>query len=132
VVELKLTSSNSVHNNQMKATELQEHLYKLEERLFHPSREKDRSQLVPLFAEDFQEYCSSGRIYSRQQAIDDLMASSPRAATISHFYVTVLAPDAALATYHATTAMHVSHRSSLWVFRDNRWQLLFHQGTIAS
>jgi hypothetical protein len=44
----------------------------------------------------------------------------------------VLAPDAALATYHATTTLHTSHRSSLWVFRDNHWQLLFHQGTIAS
>ena len=31
----------------------------------------------------------------------------------------------------ATTALAVSHRSSLWVFRDNRWQLHFHQGTIA-
>lgn len=116
----------------MNAAELQDHLHTLEERLFHPSREKNRADLIPLFAQDFQEYCSSGRIYSRQQAIDDLMASPARNATISHFYVTVLAPDVALATYHATTALHTSHRSSLWVFRDNRWQLLFHQGTVAS
>jgi hypothetical protein len=116
----------------MKASELQDHLYTLEERLLHPSRVKDRATLLPLLAEDFQEYCSSGRIYSRQQTIDDLMTSTPRSATISHFYVTVLAPDAALATYHATTSLHTSHRSSLWVFRDKRWQLLFHQGTIAS
>ncbi|HEV2710057.1 MAG TPA: DUF4440 domain-containing protein [Edaphobacter sp.] len=116
----------------MTTAQLQEHLYKLEERLFHPSREKNRADLLPLIAQDFQEYCSSGRIYSRQQAVDDLMASTPRNATISHFYVTVLAPDAALATYHATTTLHTSHRSSLWVFRDNRWQLLFHQGTVAA
>lgn len=116
----------------MKAAELQDHLHTLEERLLHPGREKNRAALLPLLAEDFQEYCSSGRIYSRQQTVDDLMTSTPRAATISHFYVTVLSPHAALATYHATTALHVSHRSSLWVFRDNRWQLLFHQGTIAS
>jgi hypothetical protein len=116
----------------MKAAQLQEHLYKLEERLFHPSREADRAALIPLIADDFQEYCSSGRIYSRQQTIDDLLTSSPRNATISHFYVTRLAPDVALATYHATTALHVSHRSSLWVCRDDRWQLLFHQGTVAS
>jgi hypothetical protein len=116
----------------MKATQIQDHLYTLEERLFNPSREKDRAALIPLFAEDYQEYCSSGRIYSRQQTIDDLLSSPPRTATISHFYVTQLAADAALATYHATTNLHVSHRSSLWVFRDNRWQLLFHQGTIAA
>lgn len=129
---MKLHGPEQRHNNHMKAAQLQDHLYTLEERLLHPSREKDRAALLPLLSEDFQEYCSSGRIYSRQQTIDDLLASSPRAATISHFYVTQLAPDAALATYHATTALHVSHRSSLWVFRDNRWQLLFHQGTIAS
>jgi hypothetical protein len=116
----------------MNAAQLQDHLYTLEERLLHPSREKDRTALIPLLADDFQEYCSSGRIYSRQQTIDDMLSSSPRPATISHFYVTQLAPDAALATYHASTTMHVSHRSSLWVFRDNRWQLLFHQGTIAA
>jgi hypothetical protein len=116
----------------MKAAELQDHLYTLEERLLHPSREKNRTVLLPLIADDFQEYCSSGRIYSRQQTVDDLMSSPARTATISHFYVTVLAPDVALATYHASTTLHVSHRSSLWVFRDKRWQLLFHQGTIAS
>ncbi|MEO6910343.1 MAG: DUF4440 domain-containing protein [Edaphobacter sp.] len=120
------------HTIHMNAAQLQEHLYSLEERLFHPSREPDRAALVPLIAEDFQEYCSSGRIYSRQQTIDDLLTSSPRTATISHFYVTLLSPGVALATYHAATALHVSHRSSLWVLRDNRWQLLFHQGTVAS
>jgi hypothetical protein len=117
---------------QLSPAQLQDHLYTLEERLFHPSREPDRTALVPLIAEDFQEYCSSGRIYSRQQTINDLLTSSPRTANISHFYVTRLAPDVALATYHATTTLHTSHRSSLWVFRDNRWQLLFHQGTVAS
>ena len=125
-------NATQVNPEQLNTAQLQDHLYTLEERLFHPGREADRSALIPLFAEDFQEYCSSGRIYSRQQTIDDLMTSSPRPATISHFYVTRLAPDVALATYHATTTLHTSHRSSLWVFRDNRWQLLFHQGTVAS
>lgn len=50
----------------MNAAQLQDHLYTLEERLLHPAREKDRNALIPLLAEDFQEYCSSGRIYSRQ------------------------------------------------------------------
>ena len=48
------------------------------------------------------------------------------------YYVEALAENVALATYSAKTALVVSHRSSLWVFRDNRWQLLFHQGTIAA
>jgi len=116
----------------MKAGELQDHLYTLEERLFHPDRETRRADLIPLLADDFQEFCSSGRVMNRQQAIEALLNSTPRTATLSYFYVTLLAPNVAFATYHVTTAIHTSYRSSLWVNRDNRWQLLFHQGTIAA
>jgi hypothetical protein len=112
--------------------ELQDHLYSLEERLFHPDRERDRTALLPLIATDFREFCSSGRVFNRQQTIDVLLSSEPRPATIHHYFVEQLAENAALATYRATTSIAISHRSSLWIFRDNRWQLLFHQGTIAA
>ena len=111
--------------------ELQDHLYTLEERLLHPDRERDRNALVPLFAEEFKEFCISGRIFNRQQVIDALLKSEPRPATISNYYVEALADNVALATYRAATALKATHRSSLWVFRDNRWQLFFHQGTVA-
>src|SRR5271168_4960458 len=116
----------------MKTPELQDHLYALEERLLHPDREADRKALIPLFAEEYREFCTSGRVFNRQQTIDVLLTSAPRPATIHHFYIEQLAENAALATYRATTPVAVSHRSSLWIFRDNRWQLLFHQGTIAT
>ena len=116
----------------MNANQLQDHLHTLEERLLHPDRESNRAALIPLLADDFQEFCCSGRIMNHQQAIDALLNGTPRPATISYFYVTLLAPNVALATYHATTANQVSLRSSLWVFRGNRWRLFFHQGTLAS
>lgn len=116
----------------MQTAQLQDYLCTLEERLFHPDREANRADLIPLLAEDFQEFCSSGRIMNRQQAIDALLNSTPRAATLTYFYVTLLAHNVALATYHVTTTLHSSHRSSIWVERDGRWQLLFHQGTLAS
>ncbi|MGH9596412.1 MAG: DUF4440 domain-containing protein [Edaphobacter sp.] len=109
--------------------ELQDHLYSLEERLLHPDREPNRTALIPLFAEDFKEFCVSGRIFNRQQVIDALFKSEPRPATIGNYYVDHLAENVALATYRITTAIAVSHRSSLWIFRDSRWQLFFHQGT---
>jgi hypothetical protein len=115
----------------MTIPQLQDHLYTLEERLLHPDREEDRTALIPLFCHEFKEFCVSGRIFNRQQVIDALLKSEPRAATINNYYVEPLAENAALATYSAKTALRVSHRSSVWVFRDNRWQLLFHQGTIA-
>lgn len=113
----------------MTVTELQDHLYTLEERLLHPDREADRASLIPLFAEEYKEFCTSGRIYNRQQTIDVLLTSAPRYATILHYHVVLLSETVALARYRATTALEVSHRSSLWIFRDNRWQLFFHQGT---
>jgi hypothetical protein len=116
----------------MKNPALQDHLYTLEERLLHPDREADRTALIPLFAEDFKEFCTSGRIFNRQQVIDALLKSEPRPATIYNYYVDPLAENVAFATYRATTPIAVSHRSSLWIFRDNRWQLLFHQGTPAN
>jgi hypothetical protein len=115
----------------MTTPQLQDHLYSLEERLLHPDRERDRTALIPLFADEFKEFCISGRIFNRQQVIDALLKSEPRPATISNYYIDRLAENVALATYSAKTALVVSHRSSLWTFRDNRWQLFFHQGTIA-
>ena len=116
----------------MTTSELQDHLHSLEERLLHPDRETDRRTLTGLLAEDFKEFCTSGRIFNLQQLTNALITSSPRPATMSHFYVTPLAKDVALATYHITTATSTSHHSSIWVQRNNHWQLLFHQGTIAA
>jgi hypothetical protein len=66
----------------MKTAELQDHLYTLEERLFHPDREPDRTALISLLADDFKEFCSSGRVFNRQQTIDVLLSSAPRPFTI--------------------------------------------------
>lgn len=116
----------------MTAAQLQEHLHALEERLLHPDRESDRNNLVPLLAPDFKEFCTSGKIYNLAQLTDALLCSSPRNATMTHFYVTPLGDSAALATYHVTTANATSYHSSLWVKRNSHWQMLFHQGTIAA
>jgi hypothetical protein len=115
----------------MKNPELQDHLYSLEERLLHPDRERDRTALISLLCEEFREFGASGRVFNREQIIQVLLTSEPRTATVHHFCVTSLADNIALATYRVTTAIRVSHRSSLWMFRDNRWQLFFHQGTVA-
>jgi hypothetical protein len=116
----------------MTQAQLQEHLHSLEERLLHPDRETDRNDLSTLLAPDFKEFCTSGRIFNLSQLQNALFTSSPRPATMSHFYVTPLGKGSALATYHITTATSTSHHSSIWVLRDNKWQMLFHQGTIAA
>jgi hypothetical protein len=116
----------------MTQAQLQEQLHALEERLLHPDREADRTELTNLLAPEFKEFCTSGRIFNISQLTNALLATTPRSATMSHFYVTALADGAALATYHITTANSTSHHSSIWVRRENKWQMLFHQGTIAA
>jgi len=116
----------------MTQAQLQEQLHALEERLLHPDREADRTELTNLLAPEFKEFCTSGRIFNLSQLSNALLATTPRAATMSHFYVTALADGAALATYHITTTNSTSHHSSIWVRRENKWQMLFHQGTIAA
>ena len=91
--------------------------------------------LLSLLADEFCEFGSSGRIFTRGEVIDYLQRESPRAFSIADFSVTRLAPGVALVKYQAVRRNELgqpgsrSLRSSLWVLRDGRWQLLFHQGT---
>jgi hypothetical protein len=113
--------------------ELAAHLFHLEQQLLQPSVRRDPVTLTSLLAEDFREFGSSGRIYNRQQIIDALAAESPRTITLSDPLCQQLAEDIALLTYRSTRTIPPppTHalRSSLWINRDNRWQMLFHQGT---
>jgi hypothetical protein len=109
------------------------HLFHLEQQLLEPSTRRDPVALTSLLAEDFREFGSSGRIYTRQQIIDALAVESPHTITLSDPFCQQLAEDIALLTYRSTRtlALDASNalRSSLWIYRDNRWQMLFHQGT---
>ena len=59
-----------------------------------------------------------------------LLASETQAAmTLSDFAVTWQTADAAHVTYRIANPATGSLRSSLWIRRDLRWQMLFHQGT---
>lgn len=114
--------------------DLAAHLFHLEQQLLQSSTRRDAAALTSLLAEDFREFGSSGRIYTRQQIIDALAAESPRTIALSDAHCQQLAEDIALLTYRSTrkitldTASHAL-RSSLWIYRDHRWQMLFHQGT---
>jgi hypothetical protein len=114
--------------------ELAAHLIQLEQQLLQPSTRRDEVALRSLLAEDFREFGSSGRIYTRQQIISALAGESPRTITLRDPLCRQLAADIALLTYHSsrTTAPGAASqalRSSLWIYRDNRWQMIFHQGT---
>lgn len=87
-----------------------------------------------LLAETFVEFGSSGRVFNKAQTVSALQAESPVQVLASDFKVQVLAPHLALVTYSAVRQSeppkHTLH-SSIWQQNSGRWQMVFHQGTIA-
>jgi hypothetical protein len=108
-------------------------LLALEERLLDSDFRKDTASVQALLTQEFREFGSSGRVFDRDAILQALAAEQLPAgpvAAISQFEVTLVAPDVALVTYMAVAAARRTLRSSLWVRREGRWLLLFHQGTL--
>jgi hypothetical protein len=108
-------------------------VWQLETDLLHSPIRRDPAALLNLLAEDFCEFGSSGRIYTRDDVVKSLQMESPRRFSVSDSSVTLLGNGVAL-RYQAHQSgqgqeTSTSLRSSLWVLRDSRWQMLFHQGT---
>lgn len=138
-VRTRITSVAILLEKQQEVSDaVKSHLRKLETDLLQPEFRHSAEALSSLLAEDFCEFGSSGRIYTRQEIIDRLATESPVRFSISDFSVTLVTTGVALVRYQA--ARHdeagrknsVTLRSSLWVLRDDRWQMLFHQGTKVS
>jgi hypothetical protein len=109
-----------------------------ERKLMVSSIRGNRDVVSALLAEDFREFGSSGCSWSRAAMLDHLAAELPRPAPeVVDFHVTAIGPAAMLVTYRviigdaAGDGVNASSlRSSLWVLRNGRWQILFHQGTV--
>ncbi|HWZ52335.1 MAG TPA: DUF4440 domain-containing protein [Granulicella sp.] len=112
-------------------------LQQLEENLLDPAVRKDPAQLASLLADDLREFGSSGRAYSKADIIAHLQSepSSSSTLSLSDFATQLLAPNVVLATYvstrqdQATGETTQALRSSIWIHRDQSWQMHFHQGT---
>jgi hypothetical protein len=105
----------------------------LELRLLEPEFRRDRNAVTMLLGDDFVEFGSSGRVFNKAQILDLLATEPPLDVEATDFEARILASDVCLVTYRsirldAVPAIAVL-RSSLWVLRDGRWQVIFHQGT---
>jgi hypothetical protein len=121
----------------MGSAELTRRIRDLEELLLDPRVRRSREALRDLLADEFLEFGSSGRCFTISETVEALVAEAaeePRFSVVD-FSLLVLAPDVALARYRTEArgrhrfGAQYSLRSSVWVFRSGRWQLLFHQGT---
>lgn len=111
----------------MDDTSLAKHLLLLEERLL----ERSAKDFAILLADDFMEFGSSGRTWNKQQEIDALADGSRLEATILDFRARRLALDVVLVTYRLVRDKDKKHslRSSIWKLNQDKWQMVFHQGT---
>jgi hypothetical protein len=115
----------------MENSSLKEHLCLLEERLLHPGVRKSVKELDILLADDFIEFGSSGRTYNKQQVMDGLANESIVQLTLMDFKANLLAPDVALTTYRVVEHKYMKYslHSSIWKLKEDKWQMVFHQGT---
>lgn len=109
----------------------------LEEKLLSGEFRRDRKAVAGLLAEDFREFGSSGRVWNKQQILDQLETEEPFEAEMDDFQAVELAAEAVLVTHKVTVRRQgaesaTSLRSSIWVKREGRWQILFHQGTVTN
>ena len=106
----------------------------LEEKLLQTSIRKNAEAISSMLSEEFREFGSSGRIFSRADVIRLLQAELPSSITMTGWHVRMLTGQIALATYRAIKRdpeglAIESLRSSIWVYQADRWQMLFNQGT---
>lgn len=87
-----------------------------------------------LLADDFAEFGSSGRVFHKREIIDALEHEVSEELSLHDFTLRHTTETMALATYRAirrcrSGETQESLRSSVWIYREGRWQILFHQGT---
>jgi hypothetical protein len=103
-------------------------------RLEHALAERDHAAvpggLASLLADDFLEFGASGRIWdhaSMSEAFDGAPTVAPL--PFDDWQERTLADGVVLVTYTLREPGRTSRRSSIWQRIDDRWRLVFHQGT---
>jgi hypothetical protein len=120
----------------MVAMRIEEELRRLEEMLLEPEVRRNSELVAALIGDDFVEFGSSGRVFDKAAILAELKDEvRTRNVILSEFGCRMLAEGIALITYRTTrrheggAVLGSAWRSSVWVNREGRWQLVFHQGT---
>ncbi len=78
---------------------LQDEILELEERLAAPAVRASADALDRLISDEFVEFGSSGRVYTKHEVISQMLAAPGITASFADFRVLAVSPDVALATY---------------------------------
>jgi hypothetical protein len=106
----------------------------LEASLLTNTVRKDRVRLDELLAAEFREFGRSGTVYTKANVLSFLAEEEEIRVTMKEFACEGIGEGVALVTYRSERTESNGDtmsalRSSLWVWRDGRWQMVFHQGT---
>jgi hypothetical protein len=104
---------------------LQDEILKLEEQLGAPAVRSSVDLLAHLVSDEFVEYGSAGKIFTRQDVIEQMLAAPNVSIALLDFRVLAISSDVALATYRTGRSV----RSSIWRREGQYWRIVFHQGT---
>lgn len=105
--------------------------------LLTPSVRRDPDRVGALLTEDFVEFGSSGRVWTRDAILDHLAKEVFSPPVIEDFACQPIAKDVVLVTYRAirgdeeTGQRSTTLRSSIWLKKAGQWRMRFHQGTRA-
>ena len=110
----------------------------LEEALHRAETRRCRDAVEALLAEGFVEFGASGSVYDRATMIGLLAEESGSDEgdfQASNYRLVPVSQDAVLLTYvtdrsHPDGSKRRVLRSSIWKHDGQKWQMLFHQGTI--
>ena len=103
-----------------------------EHELLDPAVRADPERVRELLHEDFEEVGASGRHWHRDAIVDWIAKDPGVGSETSQVDAHFISHDTVLITYAARVLddTHViSRRSSLWVHREGRWTIRYHQGT---
>jgi hypothetical protein len=110
--------------------DLRDTLWRLERALAAADPTGVDGGLEGLIADGFLEFGASGRTWDKASMRRTLAGATPTPPVdLEDFVVEALADDVALVTYRLGPP-RPSNRSSVWIRRDGRWQVRFHQGTL--
>ncbi|KXO95650.1 Uncharacterized protein conserved in bacteria (plasmid) [Tsukamurella tyrosinosolvens] len=119
--------------------ELREVLAELRRRepVFHGPSWRSLADFDDAVAPDFWEVGASGRRYSREhvRAVTDQRIAAPPDESdweTSEFQVRAMGASVYLLTYTLAQGDRVTRRLTVWRRRENRWTVMFHQGTVVA
>jgi hypothetical protein len=110
------------------------HLQTLELELLTNTTRKSAARVSSLLADDFREFGSSGRVYSKEDIVIALQEEAPVSISLTNFEMMPLAEGIALVTYQSRKDQYnaqpaIALRSSIWTLDGANWRMIFHQGT---